>query len=269
MAVRSVVAGGDVFHAVGVGVELVAFAEARAGLVLRVIDGDGVAAVFAHEREAGDIGGAIADVDHALKGDGAEVARHVIIHILMRKEQAFVNSEDELGLRGVADDTLREADAAFAIFRELTAEDGLHMGPQRAAFQQFLQAGGDDVVFDLDPKRAVLGGEDGVQFFEHVRQSGVELKLGPESAQLGVGRRIRREAIQQCLQVGQLRVVALLRNKCVRALPQLRCADAEVREHDFIRHVAGAQGLIVVVNETDGGLRHEGNFELGIRNFEF
>ena len=136
------------------------------------------------------------------------------------------------------------------------------MGPQGAAFQQFLQAGGDDVVLDLDAKSAVLGGEDGVQFLEHVRQSGVELKLGPKSAQLGVGRWIRCEAIQQCLQVGQFRVVALLRNECVRALPKLWRADAEVREHDLIRHVAGAQGLIVVVNETDGGLRHEGNYEL-------
>ena len=58
------ITGGNIVHAPGMGAELIAFAEASPGFVFRIVNRYGMTAVFAHDSEAGDIGGPITDVDH-------------------------------------------------------------------------------------------------------------------------------------------------------------------------------------------------------------
>ena len=64
VAAGAEIAGGDVFHALGVGRQLVAFTEAVAAGVVGVVNGDGVASELAHDGEAGDIRGAVTEIDH-------------------------------------------------------------------------------------------------------------------------------------------------------------------------------------------------------------
>ena len=118
-----VVSGGDMTDAVGVGGEGVALAEAFARGILRVIDCDGLASVLFHDGEAGDICGAVTDVDHILKGDWALVKRHVIIHIFTMIQHALIDAEEVLGFLGMGDCPLGEGNVTLLIFAELTSED--------------------------------------------------------------------------------------------------------------------------------------------------
>jgi len=92
-----------------------------------------MAAVAFHQREARHVRGPIADINHVLKRDGAQFVCHVVIHILMRFQHAFVDAEDVLRLGRVADNALRESDAAILILAELTAKDAPHKRCQRRA----------------------------------------------------------------------------------------------------------------------------------------
>lgn len=130
MGALAVVGGGDVFHPAGVGGELEAFPEGSAGGVFGVVNGNTLAAVACHDGETGDIGRAVTDVNHVFKGDGPLVGRHVVVHVLIVGEHAFVDAEQELSLGGVGDGAFGEADASFRILAEFAAKHGFYIGLQ-------------------------------------------------------------------------------------------------------------------------------------------
>lgn len=140
VAAGAIVGGGDVFDAVCEGGKLVALFEGSAAGLVGIVDGDAMAAVFFHEGEAGHVGGAVSDIDHVLEGNGAEFRGHVIVDVFVRFEHAFVDAEEELGLRGVADDALGEADAAVAVFTEFAAEDFFDVGGEFGTVEEGFQA---------------------------------------------------------------------------------------------------------------------------------
>ena len=81
------------FDASGMSGELEAFPEGFAAGICWVVDGDALAAVACHHSEAGDIGGAIPDVDHVFKGDRTLFWGHVIVHVLVVVEHALVDAK--------------------------------------------------------------------------------------------------------------------------------------------------------------------------------
>lgn len=255
MAAGSVVSWGNVFDPIGEGGELIAFLEAGAVFLVGIINGEGVPAVFFHQGEAGHVGGAVTDINHVLKWDRAQLGSHVIIHVFVGLQHAFVDAEEILRLGGVADDAFGESDASVLILAELAAEDFFDVRRELAAVEQGLEAGGDDVVLDFDAEHFVLLGEHAVEFLKHLGQALVKMQLGTEMAEIGIGGAIHGQVVQQRLEVGEFAVVALLIDEFAALFPKLSRVDAEVREEHLVLHVVGAEGLIVVVDQTDGGLR--------------
>ena len=256
VAACAVIRGGDVFHAVGMDAELVAFFETRTGGIFGVVNRDGLPAAAPHDCEAGDIRGTVAHVNHIGKWDGAKFRGEVVVHILGHVEHAFVDTEEVLGFLGVADDAAREADATEGIFGEFASEDGADVGGEAAAFKEGLEAGGDDVVFDFDAEGGLLGGEEGVaELFEHVRQAGVEIEFCAESPEVVVGGAVHFEVVEHGLHVGQFIVEALLLDQLTAFCPETFWVDSEDGKNGLVLHVGGTQSLIVVIDDRDGGLR--------------
>lgn len=140
VAAGTIVGGSDVFDTVCEGGKLVALFEGGATGLVGIVDGNAVAAVFFHESEAGDIGGAIADIDHVLERDGTEFRGHVVVDVFVGLEHAFVDAEEELSFGGVADDALGEADAAVGVFAEFAAKDFLHVRGELGAVKEGFEA---------------------------------------------------------------------------------------------------------------------------------
>ena len=92
--------------------------------------------MLSDDRKAGDIGGTVADVDHMFKGNWAKVGGDVVIDVLGKVEEAFVDAEKELGFLGVGDDAFGESDPAFGVFGEFATEDCADMGSDRRAFDE-------------------------------------------------------------------------------------------------------------------------------------
>jgi len=158
VAAWAVVGGGDVLDAVGVVAELVALAEGAARLVIGIVNGDGLSAVTAHDGEAGDVGRAVADVNHVGERNAALRFGHVVVDVVIGFQHAFVDAEKVLRFRRVADDLFREADLAGFVLREFAAEDSFDVIFQIAAIEKRLEAGGNDVVvLDADAKGFVSG----------------------------------------------------------------------------------------------------------------
>ena len=159
VAAGLIIGGGDVSDTIRSADELVAFTEAGAAGILRIIDGDGVAAVLADDGEAGHVGGAVADIDHVVEGDRPEIGGHVVIHVLRVVEEAFIDAEEELGLLSVGDDALWKSDAAFAILGEFAAEDGFDVRGETRAINERLEPAADDVVLHADAEGFMLGAQ--------------------------------------------------------------------------------------------------------------
>ena len=85
----------------GMSGELEAFPEGFAASIRWIVDGDALATVACHHSEAGDVCGAIPDVDHVFKWDRTLIWGHVIVHVLVVVEHALVDAKEELGFRGV------------------------------------------------------------------------------------------------------------------------------------------------------------------------
>lgn len=126
--------------AAGMRAELETFPEGATGRVFGIVNGDAVAAVAVHHGEARDVRRAVADVDHVFKRDRALLVRHVIVHVLIVGEHAFVDAEKELGFGRVGNDAFREADAAFGVFAEFAAENRFDERLQPRAVEQRFQA---------------------------------------------------------------------------------------------------------------------------------
>ena len=133
MGTLAIVGGSDVLDAAGVGGELETLPKRATGAVLGIIDCDALAAIAGHDGEAGDIGRAVADVDHVFKRNRPLLGGHVVVHILVVTKHALVDAEEELRLGGVGNGALGEADAAFRVFAEFAAEHGFHIGLQTRA----------------------------------------------------------------------------------------------------------------------------------------
>ena len=179
MAAGTVVAGSNVLDAVGVGAQLITLAETVAGGVIRIVNGDGLPAELLHDGEAWDVGRAVADIDHIRKGHGAQVGRHMVVHVLTEIEEALVDAEKILRLLGVGDDALGEGDAAFVIGGELAPEDFLHKRLQRTAINQRLHAAGKDVVLNADANSVVGIAEKQMQLVKHAGEPRIKLEVGP------------------------------------------------------------------------------------------
>ena len=253
---RTVIGGSDVLNPVGMDAELVAFFETRTGGIFRIVNGDGLSAAAAHDGEAGNISRAVADINHVGKWDGAEFGGEVVVHILGHVEHAFVDAEEVLGFLGVADDAAGEADATEGIFGKFASEDRADVGGEAAAFEEGLEAGGDDVVFDFDAEGGLLGGEEGVaELFEHIGQAGVEIEFCAESPEVVVGGAVHFEVVEHGLHVGQFIVEALLLDQLAAFCPETFWVDSEDGKNGLVLHVGGTQSLIVIIDDRDGGLR--------------
>ena len=265
MAAGAVIGRRDVAHAVGVGRELVALLETDAGFVLRVVDRDGASSGLLHHREAGYIGRSVADIDHVLERHRPHLGRHVIVDVLREVEHSLVDAEEELGLLCVADDAFRKSDASFFILGVFAAENFPNVRGDAAAADEFLEAGADDVMLELDSVRRVPSHGVGdivqlsLEFGKHFRDSREKAELGPEFPQLGVRRAVHFEVVEQRLHVGQLVFVTVLLHQFAAALPELLPVDPEVRKNRLFLHVIRAQGLVIVVNYGDGALRNGHN----------
>ena len=260
MAAGPVVCGGDVFDSVRMGGELVAFFETDARPVLGIVDGDGASAGLFHHGETGNVGRAVAHVDHVGEGDGPQFGRHVVVDVLREVEHALVDAEEELRLLRVADDAFGKSDMAVVVLGVFAAENLAHVGFDAAAEDEFFQAGTDDIVFHIDAVGLVFGGEESVfEFLEHLRDTGEEAELGAEFAELGVGRTVGFEVVEEGLHVGQFVFETVLLDQLPAALPELFPVDPEVRKNRLLLHVIRAEGLVVVVNYGDGALRNGHN----------
>ena len=255
MAAGRVIRRGDEVHAVGIGSQVIALAEAAARFVLRIVHGHGVAAVPAHNGEAGHVRGAVADVDHVGEGNRAHVLRHVVVHVLVVIQHALVDAEEVLGLRGVGNDPLGKVDVAV-LLAELAPEHGLEIGAQGRAVNQGFQAGGNDVVFNVDAQVRMKGGQGhGREGVKEIRQAGVKGEAFPKLGEPGIADAVQGEGVQQAFHVNQFPVPAFPFPGGVAPGPELLRGDAEFRKNGLILHVEGAQGLVIVEHQGDRILR--------------
>lgn len=184
---------------------------------------DGVAAVLPHDGEARDVGRPVADVDHVLERHRPEVGRHVIVHVLRVVEHALVDAEEELRLLRVADHALGKCDAPRRVLGKLAGENRAHMRRETRAFDQGLDAAADDVVLDADAEHLVLRAQQaGLEFVEHLGESGVKFQPATEFAEVLVRWAIHAEAVEQRLEIREFVVVALVADERVAALPEFR-----------------------------------------------
>ena len=261
MAAGAVIGRRDVAHTVGVGRKLVALLETHAGFVLRVVDRDGASPGLLHHGEAGHIGRSVAHINHVLEWDGTHLGRHVVVDVLREVEHPLVDAEEELRLLCVADDAFRKSDASFVILGIFAAENFPNVRGDAAAADEFLEAGADDVMLELDSvRRAPSHGVGDIvqfplEFGEHFRDSREKAQLGAELPQLGVSRAVHLEVVEQRLHVGQLVLVTVLLYQLAAALPELLTVDPEMRKDDLLLHVVGTERLVVIVNDRDGILR--------------
>ena len=137
MAAAPVISGRDMTDPVSVSSQAITFSKAIAVIFFRIVDRNGVPAVLFHDREARDIGGTVADINHVGERDGPDLVGHVVIDVLGHVQEAFVDPEQVLCFLGVTDDSFRETDPALRIFGIFAAEHG----PEIKAGSCSLQSG--------------------------------------------------------------------------------------------------------------------------------
>ena len=251
---RGVVCRGEEVHAMLVGLEVIAGAETLARDVVFIVHGYCHTALLAHDREAGDVCGAVADVDHVLKGDGAEVGIHVVVHVLGVVEHSLVDAEEKLCLHRVGNHALREVDVTVT-FAELAGEHFFHVWADGGAIQQTFDAAGDDVVFHLDSQGLVLGGE--CAACELLKEGGDAREVGqfcPEFLQITVADAVDTQLIQQFFEVAQFTIPAVQPAAFVAFFPKTFRIDAKLGEDGFFLHVVRAERMVKIKDESDGGL---------------
>lgn len=109
-------------------------------------------------------------------------------------------------------------------------------------------------MLDLDAEQLVLAAQHVVELGEDFRHAFEVPKLGPKSPQFVVRGTVHLQVVEHAFQVGQLAVVALLIHQLAALFPELGGIDAEVRKQRLILHVGGAERLVVIVNDGNGGL---------------
>lgn len=109
-------------------------------------------------------------------------------------------------------------------------------------------------MLNFDAEHSMLVGEGGAELGEEGGEAWIEFEVGSEGAEFGVGGAVEGEVVEQGLQVSEFTVVAFGVDEFAAFFPELRGIDAEAREEDLILHVVRTECLIVVVNQSDGGL---------------
>ena len=112
--------------------------------------------VVLDQAHAGDVGGAVADVDHAAERHGPLVLGDVAVDLrgVRHRFDALVDLEDELRLVGVVDRHGRPVGDAVDIVEERAGVDLAEFAGDFGALDDLFQSGGVDVVEDAD---AALG----------------------------------------------------------------------------------------------------------------
>ncbi len=255
MAAGRIVRRGDEVHAVGIGGQVIAFAETAPGFILRIIYGYGVASVPAHDGEAGNVRRAVADVNHIGERNGAHVFRHVVVYVLVVIQHSLVDAEKVLGFCGMGDDSLGKIDVAV-LLAEFASEYGLEIRAQGGTVNQGFQTGGDDIVFNADAQIRMKGGEGhGRERVKKVRQAGVKGEAFSKLGEPGVADAVQGKGVQQAFHVNQFSVPAFSFSGGVAPGPEFLRRNAEFRENGLILHVEGTQGLVVVEDQGDRILR--------------
>lgn len=140
MAARAEIRRSDIFHPVRMGAELVAFFETCARGIFGIVNGNRLAAITTHDREARHIGRPVTDINHVLKRNRTQCGIHVVIHILIEFQHAFVDAEEKLGLLGMADCAFGKCDAVVLIGGEFATEDLAHIWREATALDEFLHS---------------------------------------------------------------------------------------------------------------------------------
>ena len=197
VAAGTEVSRGKEVHSALLGLEVIALAETGPCGVIRIIHGYAQTSLLAHDGEAGDIGGAVTEVYHVLKGNGAQVAVHVVVHILRVFYHTLIDTEEELGFGGVRNYSLREADAAV-LLAELTGENFLHVRSDNRAVDDGFNAAGNDIKLDMYAGKAVFGREHTrFKLFEKFGNTSEEGELLSQFPQSVVAYSIDAERIEQ------------------------------------------------------------------------
>ena len=258
--VAQVAAGTEVcrskeIHSALVSLEVIALAETGPCGVIRIIHGYAQTALLAHDGEAGDIGGAVAEVYHVLKGNGAQVAVHVVVDILRVFYHTLIDTEEELGFGGVRDYSLREADAAV-LLAELTGENFLHVRSDNGAVDDGFNAAGNDIKLDMYAGKAVFGREHArFKLFEKFGNTSEECELLSQFSQRVVAYSIDAERIEQFFQVAEFAIPSFLSAALVALLPKEFSIDTELREDGVLLHVVRTESLVEIKDESNRVLR--------------
>lgn len=110
-------------------------------------------------------------------------------------------------------------------------------------------------MLDFDTCRFVFRAEHGFrESFEKFRQPGEKTEAGTEFGEAFVRHIVHAEVVEQALHVGEFAIPLLFVHERVAPRPELGGIDSEFRENHIVLHVAWAEGLIVVVNQSDGVL---------------
>ena len=256
VAAGAVICRGKEVDPVLVILKVVAGAEALAGGVVGVVHRNTGAALLAHDSEAGDIRGPIAQVYHVAEGNGAEVGIHVVVDVLRIVNHPFVDAEEKLCLGGVRDDTLGEADAAVAL-AELAGKHLPEVGADNRTVDESLNAAGDDVELHMNAGKTLLRCEGAcLKGLKELRQPPVEGELLAELAQGFIAHAIDAQRIQQLFQVAEFPIPPLFAAALVALFPEELGIDAELREDGILLHIVRGERLIKIKDECNGVLRH-------------
>ena len=254
--VAQVAAGTEVcrskeIHSALVSLEVIALAETGPCGVIRIIYGYTQTSLLTHNGEAGYIGGAVAEVYHVLKGNGAQVAVHVVVHILRVFYHTLIDTEEELGFGGVRNYSLREADAAV-LLAELTGENFLHVRSDNGAVDDGFNAAGNDIKLDMYAGKAVLGGEHSrFKLIEKFGNTSEECELLSKFSQSVVAYSIDAERIEQFFQIAEFAIPPFLATALVALLPKEFGIDTELGEDGVLLHVVRTEGLVEIKDESN------------------
>ena len=108
-------------------------------------------------------------------------------------------------------------------------------------------------MLHLDAGGFVFRAEGGFwQGFEELGQAREKTQPGTEFGEAGVCHIVHPEVVEQALHVGEFAIPFLFVDEFVALGPELRGINPELGEHHVVLHVAGAERLVIIVNQRDG-----------------
>ena len=247
------------------GFQVIAFAEALAGIIAGVVYGNAGATQLAHHGKAGYIRRPVSQVNHVLEGNGAQIAVHVVVNVLRIVKHALVDTEQELRFCGMRDNAFGEIDTAVGL-AELAGKHLLHVGAYDGAVYNRLNAAGDNVKLNMNACKTVLRGEGSLlERLEKLRYTTEEGEFFAQLAQCFVADTVYAECIEQLFKVTELAVPSFLFTAIVALFPEQLCVDSELGEDGVLLHVVGAESLVKVKDKCDCVLRYGHNLLIPLK----